>query len=116
MIKRITVKADIYDKNIGKYLTVKSFPNFISWGMVGGGAKKNEQLKDAIFREIEEELGLDISGFIDSIEYKGIKDYRYGFYTNEVHLFSIVVTELPPISFSWEILDYKWVSMPVIKP
>ena len=113
MIRRITVKATIYNKETGKYLLVKSFPNFLSWGMVGGGVKKSEQLKTALFREIKEELGFNISEFIDSIEPKGIKEYKYGFYTNEVHLFSVVVKELPPITFSWEILDHKWTSLPV---
>lgn len=57
----------------GKYLFVNSAKNRSDWGMPQGGVEFGEDIVDALFREIEEELGLNLVGKANPV-YLGHED------------------------------------------
>ncbi len=96
----------------GRFLVVKRSPtdDFLPncWEFVGGGVQEKETVKNALIREIKEEVGLDISDkntkLIGFSEEFMADDSRY-FQLN----YEIKLTIKPNIILSHEHCVYDWV-------
>lgn len=104
-MKRVTVKALIHTGD--KQLIVRSLP-FFKWGFVGGGVKKEETLEAALYREILEEICIDMRHIPAKFLYK--KTYSNPLFINEVHFFTLEVSEPSTVNVrsGWEIIDHQW--------
>ena len=79
------------------------------WGLVGGKIDTGESPKQALIREITEEIGFDAS--TESLEFLGNFILQYP--ENDWEFFAYRIKLKQPISLrldSLECLDYKWVT------
>ncbi|MDD0853338.1 MBL fold metallo-hydrolase [Halobacteriovorax sp. GB3] len=86
------------------------FPGYLSF--VGGKVDRGENLKEALYREIHEELGLNLNdSIVESIEPWAIaitpdfNPYRF-----ETHFYRVVVNKRPDFIFNGEIKEGLWLS------
>ncbi len=117
LIRRRTVKAVIYDETRDAFLLVRSAVPSISraergYGLVGGGVRKGEALRDAICREMREEIGLEEAD-IGSLSEAGRRVIsRQGWsllgIENTTSLFWVRVANAPALRLSWEIKTFVW--------
>ncbi|MBD3163778.1 NUDIX domain-containing protein [Candidatus Woesearchaeota archaeon] len=109
---RKSAKAIIFDKVNGhlKFLIVKKeYKEYDYWQFVGGGIKEGETPKDAVIREIKEELDIVELGEIKQLSKKCI-GYKF---TNDKHekevYFCIVqIDSKLPIKLDEEHTKYIW--------
>ena len=90
----------------GKILLIRNNYGKKKWNFPGGGIKKNEDPKDAVKREIREEVGLNVydieflGDFISEVEYK--KD--------RVYCFSAKSSQKELNLHKYEIIEADWFS------
>ena len=108
MKTHIVVHAIILDKENRVLITkrapnLKIYPNL--WSIPAGHIEENESFEDCLKREIKEELGVNITKIVKSIQpYEGELDSRYW----KVKLF-IIDVDVDEINPNKEIADYKWI-------
>lgn len=96
----------IVEKN-GQILLVRHTYGRRLWGFPGGSVKKDEDLYDAVKREVKEEVGIElenvkqIGSFVDTSQY--VQDHIYCFVANPL-------SERLNINEN-EILEARWVSL-----
>lgn len=74
------------------------------WFLPGGKAKKNEDSRDALKRELKEELGVDI---FEEVKFLGIYSNNFEFKKDEISVFVIKISDLPE-NIHFEIKDKKF--------
>jgi len=102
---RVSVKALITNKS--KILLVKEWDDEW-WSFPGGGIEHGESIQDALYREIEEELGIARADIKSNIE---IIHTGIGVIVEKlpmVNLFVKVDVPVDDIRSTPEIIDYKW--------
>ena len=90
----------------GKILLVKNFAAPDRWALPGGGIKRRESVIQALGRELEEELGVQIASAIELVK-EPIVFHQYGLLLR----YHFVAVELPAdihIKKNWEIRDVQW--------
>lgn len=105
--------AGCYCECAGKILFLKRHPERPqgnSWGVPGGKLEKNESPRDAVVREIKEEIGLEIDDH--SLTYLGTLYCRLPHLDYVFHMFRKTFVSLPVIDLApEEHLEMKWVTI-----
>lgn len=109
---RKTAKAIIFDNVDGclKFLIVKKeYKGYNYWQFVGGGIKEGETPKDAVIREIEEELDIRVIGEIKQLPHKSI-GYKFpnDKHEKEVYFCIVKINSKLPIKLDEEHTQYLW--------
>ncbi len=117
-VYRKNVLGLILDKN-NKILLIH-LKEYDHWGFVQGGVEKREDLETALFREVEEEVGINKENLQIQNVYKNFYKYcwpkyhRYsrGFKGQKVNLFIIrYIGDYKDLQIdNYEVDDYKWVT------
>ncbi len=108
------IEGIIYRHNDGKieYLLLRrNAQKGGFWQPVTGGIRQGEMPKEALSRELQEELNLsndeyEISGFAHSFQFT----LESGQKITE-HVFGINLTGKKELSLSWEHTEYRWVDL-----
>jgi len=91
-----------------EYLFVRhAYGNSSTWTLPGGGVKRKEEHYAAAVREVQEELGIKLTGqTLRSLgSYTSTKEYKH----DHVECFKVLLMHKPPIfSDSAEIAEWKW--------
>lgn len=84
------------------------FPGYLSF--VGGKVDKGEAIKEALYREIQEELGFNLNdSIVESIEPWAIAiTPEFNPYRFETHFYRVVVKKRPEFAFNGEIKEGLW--------
>jgi ADP-ribose pyrophosphatase YjhB (NUDIX family) len=83
-------------------------PQGNTWAMVAGKVKVNEDLTDALIREIKEEIGLEV--LKSDLEYFEKYFVRYPEYDYLYHIYYLEVKEKPILNISiHEHKDHSWI-------
>ncbi|MCL2017429.1 MAG: NUDIX domain-containing protein [Alphaproteobacteria bacterium] len=80
------------------------------WEFPGGSVEEHEEITDALFRELQEEIGVDLKG--TPIKFLGISEEFTGLDKKDRYLqinYLIQLTYLPDITISCEHCDHCWV-------
>lgn len=89
-------------------LLVKNIGDTSSWTLPGGGAKKNESLKDAAKRELYEELHIDAGGALAPLGY--FKKQQLGTpFDKDCYFLDMKKVDEPRMRLSLELIDAIWV-------
>ena len=99
--------AIIFAEDTGRFL-LQQRANYISeggtWNLIGGGIDPGESIEEAVFREIAEEAGHELSGKLHLLHiYKRDKFKYYSFLLP-------VPIEFDPVP-NREAQDYRWVTL-----
>jgi 8-oxo-dGTP pyrophosphatase MutT (NUDIX family) len=84
-----------------KVLVTKNWLGFRrKWRLPGGGAKNNESYMQAAIREVKEEVGIDLNGYVvkpidEPIRHK--KGFYFQTFITELERYPEIVTEFPEI-------------------
>lgn len=98
--KKSRARAIILNSDKSKILLVKNI-TYKEFHLPGGGLEKNETGRDAIAREIKEELGIEIDILYQLGTYKYLGTDRY------VEVF-VTQTSSEDFTMQWELDDAKW--------
>ena len=71
----------------------------------GGTLEGDETLRDAMVREVKEEIGLDVSSSLVHEIYSGTNYSAHGTY---YALFIALLSARPEVTMSWEHSNYEW--------
>ena len=117
LFTRHVVKALIKAEDTGRYFIIRSsIPIMPGWSLVGGGITGGEEIEEALFREIEEELRLPRQVFSRFEKRNGIHTSHNKFFgfpiTMHTRLYEVIVAR--ELNFkprpNWEIAESKWVT------
>lgn len=93
----------------GSVLLVQNWLGAGQWSLPGGGVHKNEDPRDAVIREVREELGFDVQkrALVDHGVFRGEDQILL---QSKFHLFSAVIIQKPALSLqALEIMQAEWV-------
>jgi len=96
--------------NDNKYLLMhrSDHPVFgVDPDLPGGTLEEGEQPLETMIREVQEEAGIDIDAQQVHKLYQGTDYSTHG---TEYSLYSVVVSERPNVTISWEHSSYEWLS------
>lgn len=94
----------IYENQV---LLVKSWLGSGKWGLPGGGVKLREDIKQGAIREVNEETGVDISGY--SLQELGTYEARARGFSYTLHMFLVQVPKRYKLKKQrLEISDATW--------
>lgn len=103
--------AACYIECSGKYLLLKRSigrPQQNTWGLPAGKLEEGESPLEAVFREVFEEVGVELCE--KELDDVGKIFVRYSHQDFVYHMFHQVFSHFPEISLSDEHQDYSWVS------
>lgn len=106
---RLSVHAVFINKE-GKILQLKSTYEGERWGLPGGALEPNETIHEALLRECQEELGVEVN-----IEYlTGI--YFHKAYNSHAMIFKCSMNKNDTIRLSNEHSEYRYFSLEELSP
>lgn len=95
-----------------KILLVKRHPNSsqgLTWGLPAGKMEKNETPRQAVIREVREEVGLEVDD--ETLESFGLLYCRLPHVDFHFHVFRFRFHQLPAVQLSpSELIDMKWLT------
>ncbi|MDQ3123125.1 MAG: NUDIX hydrolase [bacterium] len=105
--KRVPNRTRVIVTNNEYILLVKGWMGDGTWGLPGGGAKKNETFPQAAVRELEEETGIICKE--STLDLLGSHTHREHGLTYNAHYFNLELKEIEPAaSTGYEILACQW--------
>ncbi len=92
----------------GRLLVTRSWLGDGRWGLPGGGIHKSESPLESVIREVDEELGLDLSA--KSIKRLVGVDVRERGFANVFHYFMAEVGEVRITPRPFEVSEFGWMA------
>ena len=102
-------RATIYNPKTNKVLLLQRNDDNNAWEIPGGKRENNEDIVDALKREVKEETGLNINNY--KLVYVSPIFENHLVLKSFLNIGYLCFTEESDISISNEHLDYKWVDV-----
>jgi 8-oxo-dGTP pyrophosphatase MutT (NUDIX family) len=115
LIIRRTSRAYLILEYKNDVLLVKNWLSRQKWQLPGGGIGRNENPKSAILRELNEELGIQITN-TDKLKFVTRGRWKSDNLRHEYYIFTIKLSTKPKFSNrALEIIEAKWINRNQLK-